>query len=209
LSRCIPASGGGDEHTAAEEWTRSLFGAVDKVVGEMAKTGTTTSRIDPCDVLVSPAEPAADTSWHTSEMDVFSWDEGDTVSDAEAVDTPELDDQVEAALNAEQQHALAVEKEFQQLAIREEARQRLQARDAPKHRWLTWQDLKNGPEPEPLVTGVLWRDSLSRMFGAAGSGKSFVAIDLALRVALGMDWGGNPVRQTNVAYVDRRRPAGQ
>jgi len=46
------------------------------------------------------------------------------------------------------------------------------------------------PEPVPLVTDVLYRDSLVWLFGAPGSGKSFVSIDIAGCVATGESWQG-------------------
>lgn len=48
---------------------------------------------------------------------------------------------------------------------------------------------------------MLYEDSLSRMFGAPGSGKSFVALDIALSMAAGRFWGGRRLEQRKVVYV--------
>jgi hypothetical protein len=45
------------------------------------------------------------------------------------------------------------------------------------------------PEPTALVPSMLYRDSLCHMFGPPGGGKSFLVLDVALRIANGMAWG--------------------
>ncbi len=73
------------------------------------------------------------------------------------------------------------------------------------------------PEPEPLVPGVLYRDSLAWLYGAPGCGKSFIAIDLAGCIGTGevwqgfgptpamregsLRWGKSPVAQGTVLYL--------
>ena len=56
------------------------------------------------------------------------------------------------------------------------------------------------PEPE-LVPGVLPGCGSGVLFGASNSGKSAMAIDLACRVASGMDWRGRKVLPGVVVYV--------
>lgn len=57
-------------------------------------------------------------------------------------------------------------------------------------------------EPElDFVADLLTVNSLAVMFGASGTGKSFVAIDLAMRVACGMPWHGRSTDQSGVLYV--------
>ena len=51
-------------------------------------------------------------------------------------------------------------------------------------------ELDQLPEPEPLVGGLLDRASFSVLYGPANSGKSFLALDIGLHVALGRDWHG-------------------
>lgn len=62
-------------------------------------------------------------------------------------------------------------------------------------------DLDELPDPEPLIKGWLYQDTTARLVGQPGSFKSFVALDMACCVALGLDWHGRPVEQTPVLYV--------
>lgn len=48
---------------------------------------------------------------------------------------------------------------------------------------------------------MIYEDSLARMYGAPGSGKSFVAMDMALSLAAGRSWAGRMLRPTKVVYV--------
>lgn len=58
------------------------------------------------------------------------------------------------------------------------------------------------PRPENwLIKSYLTLDSLSLIFGDSGSGKSFIAIDLAGHIATGLDWCGNPVNPGKVLYI--------
>lgn len=57
------------------------------------------------------------------------------------------------------------------------------------------------PEPEPLVDGVLYRDSLVWVIGPPGSAKSFVSLDMAGCIATGQPWQGHPTVQGDVLYV--------
>ncbi len=68
-------------------------------------------------------------------------------------------------------------------------------------RMLSSDDLDALPPPEPLLDGVLYRDSLVELWGRPGCGKSFLAVDWALCVATGKQWQGHPVRQGRVLYI--------
>lgn len=57
------------------------------------------------------------------------------------------------------------------------------------------------PGVEWIVDGVLPRGALAVLYGAPGSGKSFVALDLALCMATGRAWHGFGVERARVAYV--------
>lgn len=58
------------------------------------------------------------------------------------------------------------------------------------------------PEPEPLIPDILNRDSLAWIFGAPGSMKSFVALDIAGCVATGESWQGYGATEPgDVLYV--------
>src|SRR5690606_18266607 len=64
------------------------------------------------------------------------------------------------------------------------------------------------PPPVPLVEGLLDKDSLARVVGKSGHGKSFFMIDLAGHVATGRLWLGRPVTQGKVAYMVAEGAAG-
>lgn len=59
----------------------------------------------------------------------------------------------------------------------------------------------HGASPTWLIKGVLPQADLVVLYGASGSGKSFVALDMAAALARGVPWRGRKVRQTNVVYV--------
>lgn len=64
-------------------------------------------------------------------------------------------------------------------------------------------ELMARPRPDPIVSGLLYRDTLSWLIGKSGSFKSFVALDLAAAVAdeNGRKWLGRPVYGGAVMYV--------
>lgn len=62
-------------------------------------------------------------------------------------------------------------------------------------------DLDSLADPEPLIEGWLYRDTVARLVGQPGSYKSFVALDMACCVALGRPWHGHEVAQSTVLYV--------
>lgn len=72
-------------------------------------------------------------------------------------------------------------------------------------------DINAEPEPEPLVANVIDAGSFGLLYGPGGSGKSFLALDLALCVASGRPWHGNVTTATRVLYVaaEGRRSAGK
>ena len=57
------------------------------------------------------------------------------------------------------------------------------------------------PPVEFLVDGLLTNTGFAMMYGAPGTGKSFLAIDIALSVAHGQPWQGQSVRQGAVLYI--------
>lgn len=64
-----------------------------------------------------------------------------------------------------------------------------------------WADLDApGPVYEELVRGVLTRGELSMLAGASQSGKSFLAIDLCMAIARGIEWFGRRVHRGGVVY---------
>lgn len=64
-----------------------------------------------------------------------------------------------------------------------------------------WHDFDApGPTHEHLIKGVLTRAEMSMLLGESQSGKSFLAIDIAMSVARGIDWFGHRVRRGGVIY---------
>lgn len=57
------------------------------------------------------------------------------------------------------------------------------------------------PEPEPLIEGFLDADTIARMTGRSGHGKSFVTLDMAGCVAIGQRWHGREVKKGLVVYM--------
>jgi putative DNA primase/helicase len=62
-------------------------------------------------------------------------------------------------------------------------------------------DLVNAPRIKWLIRGVLPADSFAALFGASASGKSFLALDMSVSVAGGMEWFGRKATAAPVAYV--------
>jgi hypothetical protein len=54
---------------------------------------------------------------------------------------------------------------------------------------------------EPLVTGLIDRGKFAMLYGPGGSGKSFVALDMALCVATGLPWHGRDTSAGKVLFV--------
>lgn len=57
------------------------------------------------------------------------------------------------------------------------------------------------PPPAWLVHEAISEDGLSIIYGEPGAGKSFIALDLALRVSAGQDWFGRKTQQVGVIYI--------
>ena len=66
---------------------------------------------------------------------------------------------------------------------------------------LTVAEVITQPLPRWLVRGVLAERSLAVIFGAPGSGKTFMALDMAASIARGVPWQGRRVQHTGVVYV--------
>jgi hypothetical protein len=64
------------------------------------------------------------------------------------------------------------------------------------------EDLRRLPKQQWLVHGVLPLQGAAAIFGAPGTGKSFLALDLAVRISEGIDqWFGIGVKQRDVVYM--------
>jgi hypothetical protein len=65
-----------------------------------------------------------------------------------------------------------------------------QRADRLRTKLVTGAALLNIPEPEPLVSGLLFYETHSMLVGSPKTGKTFLAIDLAGAVMTGRDWQG-------------------
>jgi hypothetical protein len=72
---------------------------------------------------------------------------------------------------------------------------------AMRYRVLTADDLMDAPPLHWLVRGVLPASGLASIFGASGSGKSFLALDMCTAVADGAPWFGCRVTAAPVVYA--------
>jgi hypothetical protein len=68
-------------------------------------------------------------------------------------------------------------------------------------RILSTRELLGLPPPKWLVKGVLRQGELAVIYGQPGCGKTFVAVDLAVRVAHGLDWYGSQVTKGPTLYI--------
>lgn len=66
---------------------------------------------------------------------------------------------------------------------------------------LTVQDLAALPTVEWVVPQILPRRGIGAIFGATGSGKTFLALDVAAHIVLGKDWFGRVPSKCSVTYV--------
>jgi hypothetical protein len=81
----------------------------------------------------------------------------------------------------------------------------------PAHQKFTlepWRDISFVVFDEWLIKQVLPLQGLAAIFGKPGSYKSFVALHIALCIALGRRWGGRRVVQRNVVYIAAEGSAG-
>lgn len=66
---------------------------------------------------------------------------------------------------------------------------------------LSSSELMRLPQPPYLIDGLVEQNSLSVLYGPPGMGKSFIAMDMAIHIALGRPWCDRPVRHGQVIYV--------
>ena len=57
------------------------------------------------------------------------------------------------------------------------------------------------PPMEWLIKGIVPRAALGVLYGASGSGKTFVALDFAFSIAMGRDWRGHRTTQAKVIII--------
>ena len=64
------------------------------------------------------------------------------------------------------------------------------------------------PQPPFLIDGVLPERALTMVYGASGSGKTFIALDMAHAIATGRPWLGRSVKIGRALYVAAEGAAG-
>lgn len=73
---------------------------------------------------------------------------------------------------------------------------------------LTDADLCKLPPLQWRVKGVMPAEGLAAVFGASGSGKSFLVLDMLQSLAAGADWFGHRVKPCEVLYAALEGEAG-
>ena len=73
---------------------------------------------------------------------------------------------------------------------------------------LTVDDLDALPPPKWLIPELLSEETLAVMFAPPSCLKSFLAVDLGMRLAYGLPWVGNPCERQGVAYIAAEGAAG-
>jgi putative DNA primase/helicase len=71
----------------------------------------------------------------------------------------------------------------------------------PKFPLVPFEEIKFSSPLEWLVKKLLPRRGVAAIYGASGSAKTFVLLDLCFHIALGWPWRGRRVAQTPVVYV--------
>lgn len=66
---------------------------------------------------------------------------------------------------------------------------------------LSLDELEDMPPPTYLIDGILPEHGLTFLYGDPGAGKSFIALDMALRLSFGLDWHGAGTKQVGVLYI--------
>lgn len=110
----------------------------------------------------------------------------------------------------------AVHAEMARMQIRAEARRRADAlafdraaaRAALLAATVDSAGLDDISELVPLVDGVLDQNTVARVYGESGAGKSFVMLDIAGCVGTGLPWAGRTVTQGDVEYLIAEGQAG-
>lgn len=73
---------------------------------------------------------------------------------------------------------------------------------------LTAGEVASRPPGSWFIKGVLPRADLVVLYGASGSGKTFMALSLAATIARGLEWRGHRVRKARVLYIAAEGGAG-
>lgn len=66
---------------------------------------------------------------------------------------------------------------------------------------LSLDEIDNMPPPSWRIDGLIPSHGLVLLYGRPGEHKTFIALDMVLRVAYSLDWHGKPTKQTGVLYI--------
>ncbi len=69
------------------------------------------------------------------------------------------------------------------------------------HKFLNIDEIMQLPDPQYLIDGVLPNNAFVVLYGAPGTGKTFVAISMALCLMIGHPWMGRRTRKIAVLYI--------
>lgn len=68
-------------------------------------------------------------------------------------------------------------------------------------RWLTDGEIETRNPPPSLIGNIIAEGSFAVIYGPSGVGKTFLALDMAMSVASGLEWQGLEVKKGRVAYI--------
>ena len=71
---------------------------------------------------------------------------------------------------------------------------------SPNFRLISTKDIQKEPSEDWQVSDVFIAKGLACIYGNSGTGKTFLAIDLALSICTGKDWLGHKSKQAPVTY---------
>lgn len=71
----------------------------------------------------------------------------------------------------------------------------------PRFKFLSLNELFQRPKPDWIIEGVLPHAGVGALWGQPAGGKTFLAVDLALSVALGQPWRGTSIDGSLVLYI--------
>lgn len=86
-------------------------------------------------------------------------------------------------------------------AVKQEAASPDKPAKAKRFTPVSFWDFAERPAPEWIIKGVLPRAGLAVLYGESGSGKSFMALDMGMAIARGIEWRGRRVRQGRVVVI--------
>lgn len=66
---------------------------------------------------------------------------------------------------------------------------------------MSYRDMQKMPDPEPLISGVIYRRTAALLYGKSNSFKTFLSNDMGLSVATGTPWHGHDVVKGRVLFV--------